>query len=348
MPPSIRRRDVLLASPLAFIGWLSPTFASAVSPFNFSSARQGYLDRVEKFRSAGILPIIDIESSYNPLEIDLRAFTASMDRAGIAVMCLSADQPGKFVNQGTIWSDHALEAAERYPSYFIPTGNGANHPAWTKSPEIFLSVMERWIVEHRYPMLGEFEVRHYPSPRQIQRGETYRDVQVPIDGPLMERVFRFAEKTGLPFQIHYEIEDELLPPLEQMLTKFPKAKVIWCHLAQIRFQQRSTKYGAQMVNEWLDRFPNLYFDTAFGNSASVYQPSGERHARYWSNPKDWAELIAARPYRFLAALDIGGDRMNRVEEWAGNLRQFLGTLPLKTQEVVAYKAAWRLLFNEEI
>ena len=103
-----------------------------------------------------------------------------------------------------------------------------------------------------------------------------------------------------------------------------------------------------MVNEWLDRFPNLYFDTAFGNSASVYQPSGERHARYWSNPKEWAELIAARPYRFLAALDVGGDRMNRVEEWAGNLRQFLGTLPLKTQEVVAYKAAWRLLFNEEI
>jgi hypothetical protein len=40
--------------------------------------------------------------------------------------------------------------------------------------------------------------------------------------------------------------------------------------------------------------------------------------------------------------------MNRVEEWAGNLRQFLGTLPLKTQEIVAYKAAWRLLFNEDI
>jgi len=348
MAPSIRRRELILSSALACGGLLGATRLQAVSPFDLGRARPAYLDRIERFRSEGVLPIIDIESSYAPLSIDLRAFTAAMDKAGIAVMCLSVDQPGRLVNQGAIWSDHGLETHERYPSYFIPTGNGANHPAWTQFPEIFLTAMERKIVEHRYPMMGEFEVRHYPSPRQIQRGETYRDVEMAMDGPLMERVFGFAERTGLAFQIHYEIEDRLLEPLERMLSKFPKAKVIWCHMAQIRYQQRSTKYSPSMVDDWLERFPNLYLDTAFGGRTSIYPSSGERHARYWERPKEWADLISARPYRFLAALDIGGDRMNRVEEWSVNLRDFLGTLPAKTREIVAYKAAWRLLFNEDI
>ena len=344
----LSRRDFVVSSVAACWGLLAPAGAHAVSPYDFVRARALYLDRIDRFKTQGVLPIIDIESSYDPLSIDLRAFTTAMDKAGVALMCLSVDQPGKLVNQGAIWSDHALEAYERYPSYFIPTGNGANHPAWSQSPQLFLSAMERRIIEHRYPMMGEFEVRHYPSPRQIQRGETYRDVEVAMDGLLMECVFSFSEKTGLAFQIHYEIEDRLLDPLERMLSKFPTAKVIWCHMAQIRYQRRSTKYSPNMIDDWLERFPNLYLDTAFGGGSSIYPPSGERHARYWANPKEWAELISARPYRFLAALDIGGDRMNRIEEWTANLREFLDTLPAKIREIVAYKAAWRLLFNEEL
>jgi hypothetical protein len=59
-------------------------------------------------------------------------------------------------------------------------------------------------------------------------------------------------------------------------------------------------------------------------------------------------LIISKPYRFLAALDLGGDRIDKLDEWTRNLRFFLGLLPEKTAEIVAYKAAWKLLFNEEI
>ena len=59
-------------------------------------------------------------------------------------------------------------------------------------------------------------------------------------------------------------------------------------------------------------------------------------------------MISDFPWRFLAALDIGGDRLNKVEEWSRNLRQFLEALPPDTREIVAYKAAWKLLFNEVI
>jgi len=340
------RRTVLKISALPLAAGLLPLHAWAIEPFNFKTARAGYLNRLSSVKKAGVLPVIDIESSYDPTRIDLDSFTRSMDRAGIALMCLSADQPGNLVKGGQFWSNHSLEACAKYPSYFIPAGNGGNHPAWTRSPEKFLEENEHFIRAHQYPMMGEFEIRHYPSPRQIQRGEMFRDVSVAIDGPLVHRIFAFAEKSGLPFQIHYEIEDALLDPLEKMLIKYPKAKVIWCHFAQIRYQARSTRYSPELLDEWMEKFPNLYVDTAFGNALSVYQPSSERHARYWSHMREWNELIVSRPYRFLAALDIGGDRMHRVEEWTRTLRDFLQTLPADTREIVAYKAAWRLLFGE--
>lgn len=343
----MERRQLLkwIPAALALSGLNS---AHAVQPFDFKAARQGYLQRIDSLRRSGELPIIDIESSYDPLEIDLSSFTKSMDRAGIALMCLSVDLPGKLASKGEIWSDHALEAFAQYPSHFIPTGNGGNHPAWTKQTDQFLQANEKFIQEHRYPLMGEFEVRHYPSPRQIQRGATFRDVDFPVDGPQVEQIFSLSEKLDIPFQIHYEIEDRLLDPLERMLTKYPKAKVIWCHLAQIRYQQRSSRYNPKLVADWLEKFPNLYIDTAFGDSLSTYQPSGERHARFWANSKEWIDLIVSKPYRFLAALDIGGDRMNRVEEWTRNLRYFLNQLPHGTKEIVAYKAAWKLLFKEDI
>ena len=260
-----------------------------------------------------MLPIIDIESSVNPVRIDLRAFMRAMDQSGIAQMCLSVDQPGDLVKQGVSWSHAALEFAADFPDYFIPVGNGANEPAWTQSPDRFLNDNERYIIEYRYPMMGEFEFRHYPSPRQVERGQRNRDVDIPIDSPQGQRLFAFAERS-----------------------------------AQIRYSARATQYGPQLLESWLKRFPNLYIDTAFGPPQSVYKPSAERHARYWTQSAQWKPLIEAYPYRFLAALDIGGDRMDRVNEWSATLRAFLDTLPPKTAEIVAYKSAWKLLFGEEL
>ena len=257
----------------------------------------------------------------------------------------------RLVQSGETWSHRAHDLARDYPSHFIPTGNGGNHPAWTRNPKRFLDDNERFIVDHRYPLMGEFEFRHYPSPRQIERGETHRDVIIALDGPHGHSLFAFAERTGIPFQIHYEVEDTLLPPLDAMLTQYPKAKVIWCHLAQVRYAARATQYGAAYLRGLLEKHPNLYIDTAFGGPNSIYQPSKERHARVWDSSgdirRDWKDLIADHPYRFLAALDIGGDRMERIEEWTKTLRQFLEKLPTGPRAIVAYASAWKLLYGED-
>jgi hypothetical protein len=331
----------------SFLGFLATHIQLANSEpkyrFDFSKSKQGYLNRIQSIRKAGMIPIIDIESSYNPTYFDPEYFVRVMDRNGIAQSCLSLDPP----RGGSVWSDASNQLSIKFPEYFIPTGNGANDPAWTNNSNQFLDENERNISAQNIPLMGEFEFRHYSSPRQVQRGRD-RDVNIAIDGPLGHRLFSFAHQTGIPFQIHYEIEDGLLGPLEKMLAQYPNAKVIWCHFAQIRYSSRSSIYSPEYLSALLNKHPNLYIDTAFGDSQSIYPLSGEPHARYWANQTAWNKLIISNPYRFLAALDLGGDRIDKFDLWAQKLRGFLSGLPEQTSEIVAYKSAWKLLFSEEI
>ncbi|MGC2165053.1 MAG: amidohydrolase family protein [Gallionella sp.] len=274
-----------------------------------------------------------------------------MDRLNIGLMALSADIGEKAFEEGVRFDDLSKRLLASYPDRFIPVGNGGQSPALTEATDVFLNAQEVEAETKQIMLLGEYEFRHYPSPRQAKRGDMDRDARVPIDGPIGQRVFSISEKTGLPFQIHYEIEDELLEPLENMLEHYPKAKVIWCHLAQIRYIERASRYTPTYVDSVIKRFPNLYFDTAFGGSNSIYPLSNQRHARVWqidgSLKAEWCDLIVAYPKRFLSALDLGGDRLDRIAEWDQNHRNFLKRLPSETQHQVAYRSAWSLLFGEE-
>ena len=121
----------------------------------------------------------------------------------------------------------------------------------------------------------------------------------------------------------------------------------------MRYSNRNKKYNPDYVRKLIGNNPNIYFDLAFGNAGSVYPGSGEHQARVWGKSgsavgQAWLDLIADYPYRFLAALDIGGDRVDRVSKNTQTIRAFIDSLPKETQEVVAYKAAWKLLFSEDI
>jgi hypothetical protein len=274
-----------------------------------------------------------------------------MDRLDIGLMALSADIGGDQFRKGVRYDGLSERLLASYPDRFIPVGNGGQPPALTQAPEEFLDAQEAAARNGQIMLFGEFEFRHYPSPRQVKRRELDRDVHVPIDGPVGHRLFSLSEKLGMSFQIHYEIEDELLAPLEKMLEQYPKARVIWAHLAQVRYIERASRYTPAYVDALIKRFPNLYFDTAFGGAASVYPLSNQRHARVWAAPdeikSEWRDLIAAHPRRFLSALDLGGDRLEQIVEYDRNHRNFLKRLPAESQHFVAYRSAWSLLFGEE-
>jgi hypothetical protein len=345
-----RRRLIKTFCVLPFVACL-PRIARAQNIPDFSQLRAGYAQRLKKILAAGELPYIDIESSCNSTKLDIASVAKSMDQLNIGLMALSADIGKGQFQKGVRFDNLSKKLLASYPDCFIPVGNGGQPPALTEASDEFLDAQEAAARKKQIMLLGEFEFRHYPSPRQAKRGETDRDVHVPIDGPTGHRVFSMSEKTGMPFQIHYEIENELLAPLEKMLEQYAKAKVIWCHLAQIRYIERASKYTSGYVDALIKRFPNLYFDTAFGNAASVYPPSKQRHARVWANDgnlkAEWRDLIVAHPKRFLSALDLGGDRLDRIVEYDQNHRNFLKRLPSETQHQVAYRSAWSLLFGEE-
>lgn len=347
----ITRRGFIKTLPaLPFVAGLSGVTMGRDIP-GYSQLKAGYAYRLKKILAAGELPYVDIESSCNSTKLDIDSLAKSMDRLNIGLMALSADIGKGPFKEGVRFDNLSERLLASYPDRFIPVGNGGQRPALTEATDEFLDAQEAAARTKQIMLLGEYEFRHYPSPRQAKRGEMDRDEYVPIDGPIGQRVFSISEKTGAPFQIHYEIEDELLAPLENMLQQYPKAKVIWCHLAQIRYIERASRYSPMYVDNLIKRFPNLYFDTAFGDSDSIYPLSNQRHARVWASngslKAEWHDLISAYPKRFLSALDLGGDRMARIAEWDQNHRNFLKRLPSETQHQVAYRSAWTLFFDEE-
>lgn len=313
--------------------------------------KTAYAGRLKKILSAGTLPYIDIESSCNPGRVDITEVAQAMDRLNIGLMALSSDLGRNQFDKRIRYDHFPQRLLAAHPDRFIPAGNGGQPPSLTEAAEEFLAAQEAAALQKSILLFGEYEFRHYPSPRQAKRGDSDRDVEVPIDSPTGHRLFGISEKTGLSFQIHYEIEDALLPPLEKMLAQYPKARVVWCHLAQVRYSERAGRFNAAYVDGLCRRFPHLYFDTAFGDAASVYPLSGQRHARVWGDGGDirpeWRDLIAAHPGRFLSALDLGQDRLHRIAEYDQKHRHFLSRLPEPVQHAVAYRNAWRLLFGEE-
>jgi hypothetical protein len=197
-------------------------------------------------------------------------------------------------------------------------------------------------------MMGEHEFRHYLSPEQAEAGRFDRDITIDLTGAAGQRLFALSERSGLAFQIHYEIEDRLLPALETMLARYPKAKVIWCHLAMIRYPDRAKNYGPAYVASLIDRFPNLYFDLATPQAKHVYKPSGARDGTLYEFPSgglkaSWRALLEKYPERFLAASDYRPQVERYYPMLIGFQRKLLDQLTPKARELIAYRNAWRLL-----
>ena len=345
------RRNLIKTLALLPFFPLIAKFSDASASTDISSLKIGYAQRLKKILSSGELPYIDIESSCDSRKLDIASIAQSMDSLHIGLMALSADIGRSEFDEGVRFDNLSDRLLAQYPDRFIPVGNGAQPPAFTEAAEQFLDAQEAAAKRKSILLLGEYEFRHYPSPRQVKRGRMDRDVSVLIDGPIGHRVFRMSQETGMPFQIHYEIEDALLAPLESMLKQYPKAKVIWCHLAQIRYIERASRYTPSYVESLIKRYPNLYFDTAFGPAGSRYPISGQYHSRIWASfggiKPEWRDLIVAHPNRFLSALDLGEDRLHRIEEYDRKHRTFLQCLPTATRHQVAYGNAWSLLFGEQ-
>ncbi|QHE77192.1 amidohydrolase family protein [Hydrogenophaga sp. PBL-H3] len=350
------RRTTLLGS-LAAFGLLcaKPGFAQDARQLTVAAWRR----RVQTLLDRGRLPLIDLQATYiaessvqaNPGIVrsggkatDVAQMVRWMDDLDIALLAFAP----AFATSG----EPSLALHRAHPDRFIPTTSSGEFARWWNDPVAFVRQSAADLQTGAYYFMGEHEFRHYPSPEQAATGQTARDITVDIQGPGGQALFELSARTGMAFQIHYEIEDKLLPPLEAMLQAHPQARVIWCHLGQVRYPERNTRYGPAYVRSLIERFEHLHFDLAVARASFVYKPSGARDSTLFDESgrvvEGWRQLIEDHPRRFLAASDYRPAVEKNYPQQIGHQRQeILAAFTPVTQRKLAFENAWRLITGSD-
>lgn len=284
------------------------------------------------------MPIIDLQATYIEGRTDVPRMIERMDELDVAQIAFApANAPS---------GKPSADLHRKHPEYFIPTTNSGEFARWWRDPLAFLEVTRADLRSGAYFFMGEHEFRHYPSPEQVAARRTDRDISIDIAGPAGQALFGLSADSGVAFQIHYEIEDRLLAPLEAVLERHPKARVIWCHLGMVRYPDRAARYNPAYVGGLIERFPGLHFDLAVPPAEAIYAPSGARHSTLYRNGQlddAWKALIEKHPDRFLASSDFRPAVAEQYPSQISRQRKLLEELSERARPLVAYGNAWRLV-----
>ncbi|MCX5795439.1 MAG: hypothetical protein NTY77_08100 [Elusimicrobia bacterium] len=334
-----------------------PSLGRPAAP-DWTRLEAGWGASVRKVLASGRLPMIDVLSTFNAVSLNPQELQRRMDRQGVALMALMptlttfpwGDAPYDD------WSGSLRDLAAAGPSRLIPVPAAGLDQVVRRKEDAsrFLDRLFAQVLQEGYPMLGEFRFRAYPSNSEWINPQTRSEAEadIPIDGPLGQKLFSFSQAHGLPFAIRYEIEDGLLPPLEKMLAEHPKARVLWRSVGRVRYKSKARSYGPDLVRRLLAEHPNLYFDLSWTDSDDYYLPSGELTSVLWdrrfqSLDSAWARLIVEHPGRFLTGLGLDQDQIIQFDREAQSRRKLLLELPPEARAAVAYRAAWEFMFGRE-
>lgn len=121
---------------------------------------------IKAIRLHEALPIIDIESSFDPDSVNAEVYAEAMDDNGITLTAFSPQMAKKkYKKKAVLWLDGARRAVAADPTRYIPTSTADIYPAFTDQPEAFIEETISKVGEDNAPLIGEFEFRHYMSPR---------------------------------------------------------------------------------------------------------------------------------------------------------------------------------------
>lgn len=349
----------LIAGVLLF----APVAALAEEPVAIAYSRatleQRWQARIQSFLDRGMIPLIDLESSLRPGDGAkyLKDATKVMDRLGVALMSFDGYQAKRTSKsqKGYRWSYYIHTVVNAYPDHFILATNGGTNKNWFRRKESFIRQTEEQVRTGNYPIMGEFEFRHYLSGSECRQGRTDRDIDIPVDSENGERLFRLSAETGVAFLIHNEPEDHALETLEKMLKAYPRARVIQAHFGQIRHPEKERRFGPALVRRLLSSYHNLYYDLSVGKPGRRYSCSDVLDTVIWKTDGDEQQDVLDPAYkailtefsdRFVAGMDYGGGRPplpRFIESRAKNLRLIMRGLPESAKRNIGYRNAWKLL-----
>jgi len=299
-------------------------------------------ERIREGIQRGFLPIIDVEFHYSQ-RIEIEKLIKRMDEKGVALTWLA---PGG--DRGR--SEVSLAWNELYPDRIVPTTVSGDGKLWHSGDKGFLDRLATAVGSGRYFAMGEFEARHYYAGPS-----TSPDAYTRIDSEAMKVVFELSKEKNIPFLLHHEAEDKLLPELELMLRRYPEAKVIWCHVGRNRNPNRWKKFRkTEAVREFLKKYPNLYFNFLASPPGTIFSGYVEGIMYKMSfkgvtlDPQ-WKKVIEEFPDRFVLGSDVAP---LRFEGWYDRVFNDYRNIILQgvrkdVAERIAYKNAWKLMTGED-
>ena len=345
------------------LSFFNNLFASELH-FTKEQLKTKWKERILFFLDKKKLPKIDIQASITTSQIEkyFPKVLKTYDKLGIALSSYDGYQRPKDNSKGYRWSNYILDLTNTYPEYIIPTANGGTNKSWTQQNESFISQLEKEIQTGKYLNMGELEFRHYMSSKQCENKKHGRDIEIDLNSPNSRRVFALSEKSGVPFVIHLEAEDEHLDKVDKILTEFPKAKVVWAHFGQLRQPELQKNFKPETIKKLLSKHPNLYFDLAAGEPNRKYKCSGKNNNKiligdtiFWVGKpgnqknkikKEWKKILVEFSDRFVFATDYGGGRKPLRDHLIKKVNVFndvIKDLPEEAKHNIAYKNAWYLI-----
>lgn len=344
-----------------------PSPARAEDPVELAFARpeieEKWRGRIQSFLDRSVIPIVDFLSFLPRKNGDavVQWTNSVMDEEGVALICLGGYQAvTKEGIRGYRWGYFIHEVVNHHPDrYVLSTNKGGNRNWWKEKggkPRHFIDQLEQHVRGGDYPFISQVEFRHYMSNNQCKRGRLDRDIDIPINGNNGHRLFQLSAETGVPFSIHLEPEDMPIDALEEMLAKYPKARVIWTHFGQIRHPEKEKRFGPKLVERLLNTYPNLYFDISTGEPNRRYQCRDRvLDTVFWEDgllgqknvlKPAFRALFSNYSDRFVAGLDYGPPNRQSTDFFrrrVNNIRLIIRDLPNEAKHNIGYRNAWYLL-----
>jgi hypothetical protein len=245
-----------------------------------------------------------------PSTVSASLMISKMDEAGVSVSNLYAD------------SQHALEAMSRYPGRFITFADTPDSPqpsAWLTQGQAFVTSAEGQLRTGKYYGIGEANLRLSDKNGNVSTP----DINVQADTPIWLQLVDLSARYHVPISFHFVPEDATAnAAFEMMLNHNKDATLIWCHLGFNSMTLNSTA-----LNDYLLRYPKLYFDTAGIQNMQSPPPQFNSNWALLANQSDngklngeWKRFFETWNSRFLFGTDAGGGG-NGLERWlnyAGN------------------------------
>jgi predicted TIM-barrel fold metal-dependent hydrolase len=262
------RRAALLAG----IAWAASLAAGCTAPIGNASA-------VPISDTVRAMPLFD---AHNHLQYDEspEMLIKWMDEAGVSRMALI---PRHYGDDGRATDEMALSFVRRLPDRFIAFIGGQRDDLWPRAAwnrDAFLREARPKAESGAFRGLGEFIILHYGYNRYVRttHQNVSGDERLPLDTPLMARLFELGQASGLPLLIHAEAEPDMSQQMRHMLRAWPRTRVIWAH--------NCGRAPAAQIAEFLTAFPQLMCDLA-GMSVP------------WPNPFGWGTFNtrAGQDYR---------------------------------------------------